>query len=352
MGQRPDEVDLRNDYLPTNANIPQDDYLPENANTAADVQDHYDQQAASSADTKDENPEQIRDDIDHTRTEMGATIDAIQDRLNPQKLVEQAKDSVREATIGRVEDMVTDVGYKAQSAGNTVWETIRENPIPAALASLGLGYLIWKGRSNAQERQQFDMRSQGQMRNPSQGYQYQTYQPQGQSYNYQARMSNQSGYPQDFNARNYATASSDQSSSVKDKVSDVTDRVQGKVSDLADQTKNKVSDLTDNVQEQASQFGDQVQWRTHQTSDWFQQQLDTNPLAVAGVALAAGLVAGMAIPETQKENQLMGSTRDSLVNKAQDVAQDTAQKVQSVAHEATKAAKDEAQDQGLTGHTS
>ena len=62
--------------------------------------DHY-LESESSADF-DENAEQIRAEIEDTRSEMSQTINEIQDRLSPENLMGQVKDTVREATIGKV----------------------------------------------------------------------------------------------------------------------------------------------------------------------------------------------------------------------------------------------------------
>src|ERR671917_2654521 len=64
--------------------------------------------------------ERTRAEIERTRADMGETVDAIQQRLSPENLKEQAKDRVRETTVGRA------------------METIRENPLPAALTGIGL----------------------------------------------------------------------------------------------------------------------------------------------------------------------------------------------------------------------
>ena len=48
--------------------------------------------------------ERLRAQIEETRTEMSETIDAIQDRLRPGRLMTDAKASVKEATVGRVRD--------------------------------------------------------------------------------------------------------------------------------------------------------------------------------------------------------------------------------------------------------
>jgi hypothetical protein len=69
---------------------------------------------------------------------------------------------------------------------------------------------------------------------------------------------------------------------------------------------------------------------------------------LGAVALALSAAVGLVVPESPQEHRLMGEARDTLVDKAQNVAQDTMQKVQRVAEEAKDSAQQAAQDQGLT----
>ena len=86
--------------------------------------------------------------------------------------------------------------------------------------------------------------------------------------------------------------------------------------------------------------------------DSFQRALRTNPLAVGAVTLALGAAIGLALRRPQRENQLMGEARDTLLERAQGFAQETVEKVQHVATEAqqtvTETVKEEAKSQGLT----
>jgi len=45
-----------------------------------------------------------RAQIEQTRADVGGTIDAIKEKLNPQTLMQQAKETVREATVGRAQE--------------------------------------------------------------------------------------------------------------------------------------------------------------------------------------------------------------------------------------------------------
>ncbi len=115
-------------------------------------------------DSPDAEADAIRDDIEQTRAEMARTVDEIQARLTPQNIVEQVKETaketaseaidnvkqtVRDATVGRVENMVNSVSDSARETSSGLMGMIKENPIPAALAGLGLGWLYMKRQNNS-----------------------------------------------------------------------------------------------------------------------------------------------------------------------------------------------------------
>lgn len=252
----------------------------------------------------EENPEELREDIEQTRSDMSATIDAIQERLSPEHLKAQAGDlaeelkdqataSVREATIGKAEHMASNVQEKAKGTGQTIVTTIKEHPIPAAITAIGLGYLIKEGRSGTTQRPSY-------------------MQPQG-------------GMGQKVEQ-------------IQDKGGELVGRVEGTAGQMAGQMQSQVSQVSHKAQYQAQQFG-------HQAQHMYQQ----NPIGMGIAVFALGAAVGFLVPETPQERQLMGETRDTLVSQAQSMAQDTMQKMQSVAQEAKGAAQQEAQEQGLSG---
>src|SRR5215204_1639573 len=115
-------------------------------------------QVAAAADS-DENPEQLRSEIEDTRAEMSQTINEIQERLSPEHLMGQVKETVRDATIGKVGrvmesigETIVDVteparevagraGVAIKETGRSVGESMWRNPIPVALIGLGVGML-------------------------------------------------------------------------------------------------------------------------------------------------------------------------------------------------------------------
>ena len=59
--------------------------------------------------------------------------------------------------------------------------------------------------------------------------------------------------------------------------------------------------------------------------------LHENPLLVAAAAVLAGAAVGGALPQSEKENELMGEARDRMVDRAQGVAREAADSVRDVA---------------------
>lgn len=241
--------------------------------------------------------ERTRAEIERTRADMSETVDAIQDRLSPKSLKEQAKGRVKEATVG-----------KAQEAGSGILETIRENPLPAALTGIGLGWLFMNARSQSSE--------QGSYRTEAYAY----------------------DYPPPYDNEEYGGPSPGQA----------VEQARDRVGETATQVQDKAGQVAGQAQDQVSRMGDRARYQAQRASGGFQRMLRENPLAVGALAAGVGAAVGLAIPETTKEHEVMGEARDTFVEKAQEKAQDAQQRVQQVAQEAQSAAQQEAESQGLT----
>jgi len=79
--------------------------------------------------TNSEDPiEAQKDGIAHTRAEMSDTIDAIQEKLSPEHIVEEAKGRAYEATVGRVQPAVTGVAASARESVASGKQVAQRNP--------------------------------------------------------------------------------------------------------------------------------------------------------------------------------------------------------------------------------
>jgi hypothetical protein len=92
--------------------------------------------------------ESIRAGIIETRERISHDLDEIGDRLNPHNVKEDIKEGIREATIGRIEDMAREAGQRLNDAGTGLVQTIKDNPVPAVIAGAGIAWLFM-GKSSS-----------------------------------------------------------------------------------------------------------------------------------------------------------------------------------------------------------
>ena len=314
MGERPDDV--RRDPLD------RDDPLSGRTSDPLAGERGFDPATdAFEPDAVDRDPDVLRDDteadevaatraeIERTRADMSETVDAIQERLSPENLKEQAKDRVKEATVGR-----------AQEAGSGIMETIRANPLPAALTGIGLGWLLVSARGSAS----------GQTRYRGRAYPY--------DYDYPPR------YEGRYEGRTTTTSGGTSVPSPGEALGRARDRV----GESATQAQDRAGEVASQAQDRLSNLTEQARYQARRASGGFERMLRENPLAMGALAVGTGAAIGLAIPQTTQEHEVMGEARDTFVEKAQEKAQDAQERVQRVAEEAQSAAKEEASNQGLT----
>jgi ElaB/YqjD/DUF883 family membrane-anchored ribosome-binding protein len=297
--------------------------------------------------------EQIREEIEETRAQMSGTIDEIQERLSPRRLVNDAKETVRDATVGKVRDVMDSA---STSAGGIV-ERIKDNPVPVALIGLGAWWLF-RGQGDGGQRssarayrysapgdyQQADY----EQRNFQQGYPgsqrgsagvvntlkqhpvpaalaglgiawWMRDRREGQAYAYSDESEWSSDYS-GYRASNWQGSQGSSTRGIRDAASNATE----KMSDLAERTQDRMSDIAERTQETVGEYADRAQTE-------FDRMLRDNPLALGAFAVAVGAAVGLVIPESRRERQMMGEVRNQMVDKAQNLAQGAVEKVQQVA---------------------
>ena len=114
--------------------------------------------------------------------------------------------------------------------------------------------------------------------------------------------------------KDVAGSTRDVLSSATDRVSDAADWTKEHASDLGHQVSDKASDLGHQVADKASDLGHQATLQARRARLGFWQAMEENPLVVGAAVLALGLFIGLAIPSTDPEDELMGETRDRLLD--------------------------------------
>jgi gas vesicle protein len=259
-------------------------------------------------------PATIRAEIRETRERMGDTIEEIGERLNPNRLKEQVKDNIRDATIGRVKTMAQNAANRVNDARQIITNTIRENPIPAALVGVGLGWLIWSGRQQA-------------------------------SFSGSARYTGRSARSRsELSAEGYAAGTEFSGEYAEPSGAfGAGERVSERVGAIGESVKETAGELADRAQNVAGTVAERTRTQTRRV----QEQFFENPLALGTATLALGLATGLAVPATRREAELVGDARDRLVDRVRNVARDTTDKVQHVASRAVNEAQTAAREQGL-----
>jgi ElaB/YqjD/DUF883 family membrane-anchored ribosome-binding protein len=277
--------------------------------------------------TVDPEIDQLVEEIVYTREEMTGTVEQIGDRLDPKNIVAEATGSVRNATIGKVEsvansasdmvsnvgqtagEMVSNAGQTAQQAGSGIVGAIRRNPVPAAMVGIGLGWLAMSNRGS------------------SSSSRYSDWSDGGRSWGDGNRMSGST-----WDTTGYSDSGSGfGGQGFTDKVGNTAGRVGDTAGQVVGNVQQTAGEVVQNVQQTAGQVPYQVQGVARQVQDNAGRMIQENPLAVGAIALALGTAVGMALPSTQKEQQILGQARDNLIDKAETKASDAMSKVEETA---------------------
>ena len=107
----------------------------------------------------DQDIRQLRTEISENQAQLQETVAEIQERLSPAHLKEQATTAVRDATLGKVQNMMNRAGETAgqirrttRQAAENAASGVGSNPLPYALIAIGAAWLF----SNRQRGRRWD----------------------------------------------------------------------------------------------------------------------------------------------------------------------------------------------------
>jgi ElaB/YqjD/DUF883 family membrane-anchored ribosome-binding protein len=226
----------------------------------------------------------IRTEIARTREDMSETIDEIQDRLSPRNLMSHARETVKEKTVGRVKQAARNVGQSAS-------ELAEQTRDVAAGAAENVRHNPW---------------------------------------------------PALLIGGGTAWLLIDGARRQRGKQARGRDSVEYDLDEMTDYDESSAPRRAYGYDTGRYETGRFAETGVRRTTTQFQQLLQRNPLAVGAVAAAVGVAVGLALPETERENRLMGDARDTLVEKAQGAAQGAVEKAKQVAGDAAKEVAGEA----------
>lgn len=103
----------------------------------------------SAIDLENDGTTQIGDEIEDTRSRMDETLDALGDRLNPRRIIDDVVDyfvgpsggtGTAKGSVGGTASQISD---SAGEFGRNLSRTVRDNPVPSVLIGAGLAWLAF-----------------------------------------------------------------------------------------------------------------------------------------------------------------------------------------------------------------
>lgn len=250
----------------------------------------------------DERTRVLRRDIERTREDMSDTVEAIQDRLRPATIVSNAAESVKNTAKEKAYEV----------AESEPVQYVRANPIPAAMVGIGIAGAAWlafAGRDADRIRSRSDREERGWGALPDYDQRYYRRPVAGAAAPYES-------------AGPYSPGMSNDTS--------------------GESITSKATEVAGDVRRRTEQLARRTQSQLHRA--W-----NESPLLIGAVSAVAGVLVALAIPETERENRLLGETRDSVVEGVQQTVREKVNQVQDAAKTAVGLTGEGTTSPGSTG---
>jgi hypothetical protein len=306
-------------------------------------------------------PETILADIERTREKTIRTINELERRLSPSRLMADVKEMTRQATSGRANVMAKETGETTKRWGAVLYDTFVSNPIPTMLIGGGLAWLIAseirKEESDSYESVDANFverrRTVGTDATGTYGMGFidRRKSPAELMERSRAKAGEKAGELKG-KAREARESVSKYGEQVRSKASHAGEQVRSKASHAGEQVRHKAEEISASAAQYGRRAQDSLMHGTQSAKSGFFHTLENNPLAVAGVAMVAGAAIGLMVPETRYEEEAMGAQRDEMFERVREAGREKVEQVEAVVREAKESAKDEAERQGLVSRES
>ena len=317
-------------------------------------------------------------EVDRTRARMDDTIDTLAQRLRPSSLLGDVLDWFATDDGRRMSSDNSEKAKRAaRRAGSTAWEKVRNNPVPSALIGAGIAYLFLKGDEDEVTRKRIMRHS----REPRMyGGSYVDART-GEPYDldeYGNPVSRHEGEGFGERMKEYAHEAGDAARSAAGAMRRGISRAAGAVSETASDAASRAGDAASRARSsmasRASSAGSATTHGMSHAGDWaasrgrsawrgsarrgrqgyaysrdrFEDGIEEHPLAMGMAALAAGMLAGLAVPRTRSEDRMYGEYAHRLKDQGKDLAHEAWERGRHVAEAGADAARREAENRGMT----
>lgn len=316
----------------------------------------------------------IREDIDHTRSEMDRTLDALTNRLAPARLATEMLCWMRGGAPSQG-DRKSDSAAMARHAGKVAWRQVKKRPISAALIGAGIA---WMFVENSNRKQKARIRRHGEAPSmyggsyvdartgaPYEDEYGQTYSAEesasrtsaaaekaGHAWEQARGRASDAAHSAQASAHRVSEEAKQRARQMRNRAQDATSRTTRRAQRRAAAASAYLSDTASTASHYAADTADKARQTLasgyHTSRDRISHAVHEYPLAIGLGALGLGLLAGMAAPRTRHEDQWIGSTSDQLKNQARQAGEEVWERGRHTVQATAEAAADEASKQGLT----
>lgn len=221
----------------------------------------------------------IEREIDRDRSHFSETLSALESKLSPGQLVDQA------------------LGYAKRNGSDfsdNLVRSVANNPIPTILTGIGVAWMALSQNTS---------HAGGYSRNPSHN----------------------------------GAGLSEKMHRAKDKTQGFEDQM----SRTAHQTGERARDLADEARHSAHEISARGRQQWEHTSQQAVNFFEENPLAIGAAAIAIGALIGAALPLTSREKELLGSKGEQLMDQVQAKTEETKETATEAGKAVAEAAKEQ-----------
>lgn len=247
-------------------------------------------------------PEALESDIERTRSELNSTLDAIQSKLTPGQLMDQAFGYAR-------------TSLPADFSKNLA-NSVRNNPVPMALVGIGLGWMMLAGQKT-----------------------------EGRNVHYARDFNDSTG---DYGNDASTSSASGVMHKTSASVSEAGHRMAEKASDMRARVSNSASSMTARARDMASssrgrmsELGQRSHAQYARAVDRYEHVRSEQPLMLGVLGVALGTLLGALLPSTRREDELMGPVRDDLMDSTKQTLSEKAETLRDSAGRVAKTAEEE-----------
>jgi hypothetical protein len=258
-------------------------------------------------------PEEIERDLARTRAELNSTLSAIEHRLSPGELVDQALDYLK----GGPREFAVNLGEQA-----------RDNPMPVALMAISLGWLMLSSRREPSYRYGPEYTSEG---IPETGERisahgkeaYGTVVERGKTaYGAAAESAQRMGAAIGEKREELGEKSAEKRERMGQRMSEAREGMERTSETLRHRARAMASGMRHGSEGMASG----IRQTGEKARSTFSDLLSEQPLVLGALGLALGAILSAGLPTTAREREALGPYRDEAVNRAREAGREQMEK--------------------------